>query len=66
MTANCIYTGGVNTGVINYSGFLYGAGDDPNDVISAIEFGTNATNKAHAGSFYAKFREEDEGTLITT
>jgi hypothetical protein len=66
MTANCIYTGGGQTGVLNYNGYMYGAGDDSNDVISAIGFDTNGANDTHVGSFYAKFREEDQGTLITT
>ncbi len=66
ITLNCLYRGSNNTGVINCSGFMYGPGDDPDDVISEIAFGTNGTNQSHQASFNVQFREEDPGTLITT
>jgi hypothetical protein len=68
INANGSYTGngGGGIGVWKYGGVMYGAQDDPDDVISQISFGTNGTNNTHAGSFNAKFREEDPGTLITT
>ena len=65
--AEGLYSGGAGgNGIWRYYGLMYGAGGDPDDVMSVIQFGTNGTNKNHEGSFTAQFREEDPGTLITT
>jgi hypothetical protein len=65
-TMNAIYSGGGGggNGVVRYSGLFYGAGNDPTDVITEVQFGTNSFNDTHNGSFVARFREEDPGTLV--
>ena len=69
VTMNCIYGGYAGTtasGVLYSQGYFYGAGNDPNDVLSQVSFGSNAANNTISGGFNARFREEDPGTLITT
>ena len=60
------YTTSTASGVLYSQGRFYGAGNDPNDVLSQVSFGTNAVDQTISGAFTARFREEDPGTIITT
>ena len=66
VTMNATYKNNLNAsnGLVYYTGLFYGAGNDPTDVLEVVQFGTNSTSKTHTGSFVARFREEDPGTLV--
>lgn len=63
LTMNSLYSGAGN-GIVYYSGLFYGSGGDPTDVLTQVSFSTNSSNDTHDGSFVARFREEDPGTLV--
>ena len=64
VTMDSLYSSTAGNGVVRYTGQFYGAGNDPTDVLEFVQFGTNAANDTHNGSFVARFREEDPGTLV--
>ena len=56
---------GGGIGSLWYNGFIYGAGEDPADVLDSISFGSNSADDTHVGQFNARFRQEDSGTIVT-
>ena len=68
VTMNCTYAGYSGTtasGVLYSQGYFYGPGNDPNDVLTQVSFGSDSIDESVSGGFNARFREEDPGTLIT-
>jgi hypothetical protein len=69
VTLNCTYyeyNTGTVYGVFNSQGWFYGDVNSPDDILQNVAFGNDSVSSANTGSFNAKFREEDPGTLITT
>ena len=65
MDLTASYTFSTDFGSFWYNGYIFGAGNDPTDVLESIVFGNNSNNDTHFGQFNARFRQEDPGTIVT-
>lgn len=64
ISMNGIYSSSLAKGYVNYNGYMYGAGNDPDDVLSFIGFG-RSSGYPFTGAFNVRFREDDPGTLVS-